>query len=590
MSIVKRGLRILKDEGPQKLFHIVIRRFFSVGKRGSYKRWIKNMESNKENQELLGDYQPMISVIIPVYNVIENQLEGCIKSVLTQTYRNWQMCIVDDCSTMPSTKEVLRKYESNPKIKIKYRSENGHISRATNDGIAMAEGEFIALLDCDDLLSSNALYEVVKLLNYNKELDYIYSDEDLISENGKKRYSPFFKPDWSPDTLMSMMYTGHLSVYRKSIIDEIGGLRIGYEGSQDYDLVLRFTEKTQNIGHIDKILYHWRSRVGSTADDPKVKMYAYTAAKKVKEDALQRRNLKAELEYLPNVYQWRVNYYNELNPLVSIIIPSKDNYNCLRRCIESLAELTQYKNYEIIIIDNGSNEENREKYEELCKKFKCLYYYEKMEFNFSRMCNLGASKANGEFFLFLNDDIEIKESVWLERMLGHASLNHIGAVGAKLLYPNTIDIQHAGVVNYSIGPGHPLLGMRDDLEYYYCRNVVEYNFIAVTGACLLIAKDKFLDIEGFDESFPVAYNDIDLCFRLIKRGYFNVLRNDAILYHHESVSRGLDSKDDRKRERLDKERRKLYEKYPDFIGKDPFYNKNLVQDRGNYSINVNRKE
>lgn len=590
MSIVKRGLRILKDEGPKKLFHIVIRRFFSVGKRGSYKRWIKNMESNMEKQELLGDYQPKISVIIPVYNVTENQLEECIESVLSQTYRNWQMCVVDDCSTMLSTKEVLRKYESNPQIKIKYRRENGHISRATNDGIAMADGEFIALLDCDDLLSSNALYEVVKLLNYNKELDYIYSDEDLISENGKKRYSPFFKPDWSPDTLMSMMYTGHLSVYRKSIIDEIGGLRVGYEGSQDYDLVLRFTEKTQNIGHIDKILYHWRSRVGSTADDPKVKMYAYTAAKKVKEDALQRRNLKAELEYLPNVYQWRVNYYIVEKPLVSIIIPSKDNYNCLSRCIESLVELTQYKNYEIIIIDNGSNVENREKYEELCNKFKCRYYYKKMEFNFSRMCNLGASKAKGDFFLFLNDDIEIKESVWLERMLGHASLNYIGAVGAKLLYPNTIDIQHAGVVNYFVGPGHPLLGMRDDLEYYYCRNVVEYNFIAVTGACLLIAKDKFLDIEGFDESFPVAYNDIDLCFRLIERGYFNVLRNDAILYHHESMSRGLDSKDDKKRERLDKERSKLYEKYPNFIGKDPFYNKNLVQDRGNYSINANRKE
>lgn len=589
MSIVKRGLRILKDEGPRKIIYIVIRRFFSRGYRGSYKRWIKNMESKIVNLEPLGDYQPMISIIIPVYNVIENLLDECIKSVITQTYENWQVCIVDDCSTISSVKQVLKKYENNPQIKIKYRSENGHISRATNDGITMADGEFIALLDCDDLLSSNALYEVVKLLNSNPKLDYIYSDEDLISENGKRRYSPFFKPDWSPDTLMSIMYTGHLSVYRKSIIDEIGGLRVGYEGSQDYDLALRFTEKTQNIGHIDKILYHWRARVGSTADDPKVKMYAYTAAKKVKEDALKRRNLKAELEYLPNVYQWRVNYCNVKKPLVSIIIPSKDNYNFLRRCIESLVDITEYKNYEIIIIDNGSNAENKESYKALCKKFKCIYHYKKMDFNFSRMCNLGVSKANGEYYLFLNDDVEIKDRVWLERMLGHASLNHIGAVGAKLLYPNTINIQHAGVINYSIGPGHPLLGVKDNLEYYYCRNVVEYNFIAITGACLLIEKNKFLEIEGFDESFPVAYNDIDLCFRLIESGYFNVLRNDAILYHHESMTRGLDHKDEEKRDRLNVERKRLYEKHPNFIGRDPFYNQNLVQDWGNYSINVNRR-
>lgn len=590
MSIVKRGLRILKEEGPQRFSYLVLRRFFSISKSKSYKRWIKNMESGMGKQKLLGDYQPMISIIIPVYNVIEKQLKECIESVLAQTYENWQLCIVDDCSTMSSVKQVLSEYEINSKIKVKYRKENGHISRATNDGLAMADGEFIAFLDCDDLLASNALYEVIKLLNYNKTYDYIYSDEDLITEDGKKRYSPFFKPDWSPDTLMSMMYTGHLSVYRKSIVDEIGGLRIGYEGAQDYDLALRFTEKTQNIGHIDKVLYHWRARAESTADDPKVKMYAYTSAKKAKEDAIQRRNLTATLEYIPNIYQWRVNYYNSEKPLVSILIPSKNNYKCLRRCIESLVTITEYKNYEIIVIDNGSDSENRFKYEELSKKYQFRYYYKEMEFNFSRMCNMGASKANGEFLLFLNDDIEIKESVWLERMLGHASLEHIGAVGAKLLYPNTIKIQHAGVINYTIGPGHPLLGMRDDLHYYYCRNVVEYNYIAVTGACLLIEKNKFLAIDGFDESFPIAYNDIDLCFRLIEKGYFNLLRNDAILYHHESMSRGLDSKDDIKRQRLNKEREKLYEKHPRFIGEDPFYSKNLSQDRGNYSINVDRKE
>ena len=360
--------------------------------------------------------------------------------------------MADDCSSWKSVKETLAKYEDNEKIKIVYRTENGHISRCTNSALEIATGEFVAFMDCDDVLRPNALYEVVKKLNENPKLDFIYSDEDKIDDDGFNRHMPHFKPDWSPDTLMSHMYTCHFGVYRRSIANEIGGLRAGYEGAQDYDFTLRFTEKTNKIAHIDKILYHWRERKESTALDPSAKPYIFEAAKKSKEDALARRGLKANLEMVDIMYQYRVNYISQTNPLVSVIIPSKDNYKVLKRCIETLYEITRYKNFEVILVDNGSNDENKKLYQGLADKYKFKYIYEKMDFNFSRMCNNGAKEAKGEYFLFLNDDIEIINEEWLERMVGHAELEHVGAVGAKLLYPNSKLIQHIGVINIANGP------------------------------------------------------------------------------------------------------------------------------------------
>ena len=552
-----------------------------------YQRWIEELEAQEKYDETFS-YNPKISVVIPVYNVLDVHLIPCIESVINQIYDNWELCLADDNSSWKNVKETLKKYEDNEKIKIVYRQENGHISRATNSAIEVATGEFIAFMDCDDLIRPNALYEVVKKLNENKDLDFIYSDEDKIDDNGKDRYMPHFKPDWSPDTFMSHMYTSHLGVYRKTIVDEIGGLRPGFEGAQDYDFTLRFTEKTDRIAHIPKILYHWRVRKESTAGSVEAKPYILEATVKAKEEALKRRGLKAKLELIDVIFQYRVNYEVEDNPLVSIIIPSKDNYDILERCITSLDSITEYKNYEIILVDNGSNDENKALYEELSEQYNIKYIYEKMDFNFSRMCNIGAENAKGTYYLFLNDDIEIIESEWLIRMLGQAEQKHTGAVGAKLLYPDNHNIQHTGVVNLKNGPAHAFSGYTDDYIYYCGRNRMDYDYIAVTAACLLMSAEKYQEIKGFNEDLAVAYNDVDLCFKLIEHGYYNVVRNDAVLLHHESISRGNDLADGAKIQRLMKEQRKLYQMHPEFDD-DPFYNINLTQNKIDFSYNFEKE-
>ena len=579
---LRKVLRYLRQTGIRGTYAKCKMHFASAA---SYEEWITEIES-KENYEDVFSYNPKISILVPVYNVLDKHLVPCIESVLNQVYDNWELCLADDCSTWDSVKTTLKKYEKHEKVKVVYRTENGHISRCTNSALDMATGEFVAFLDCDDLLRPNALYEVVKLLNENPELDFIYSDEDKVDDDGKNRHMPHFKPDWSPDTLMSHMYTCHFSVYRKSIVDEIGGLRAGYEGAQDYDFALRYTEKTDKIAHISKILYHWRERVESTAVTPEAKPYILDAARKSKEDALQRRGLKADLELVDIMYQWRVNYLSQDNPLISIIIPSKDNYEVLQNCFDSLHEITRYQNYEIILVDNGSNDNNKEKYQQLANKYNVKYIYQKMEFNFSKMCNIGAQNSNGEYLLFLNDDIEIIQEDWLDRMIGHAELSHIGAVGARLLYPDRKTIQHLGVINIQNGPIHPFAGYDDEPIYYFGRNRIDYNYLAVTAACLLINKRKFDIIGGFDENLKVAYNDVDLCFSLVEAGYYNVVRNDVVLIHHESVSRGDDRKVQEKFERLMDEQSRLYEKHPRFNKVDPFYNVNLTQNRADFSNNI----
>lgn len=550
-----------------------------------YQSWMKKNETdlNIKNEEEIS-YKPLISVVVPVYNVSMKMLKECIMSVVNQTYDNWELCLADDASTMPEVKKCLKSFENNPKIKIKYRDKNGHISRSTNSAIEMATGEYVAFMDCDDVLAVNALYEVVKLLNKDKTLDFIYSDEDKLSEDGKHRHQPHFKPDWSPDTMMSLMYTCHLGVYRKKIGDEIGWLRTGFEGAQDYDFTLRFTEKTKNIGHIPKILYHWRERKESTAINPEAKGYIVEAAKKAKTEALERRGYEAELEWVSNIYQFRVNYKAVGNPKVSIVIPSKDNFEVYKRCIDTLTGKTLYKNYEIITVDNGSSDTNRQKYEKYIKEKGQKYIYMPMEFNFSKMCNIGVENSDGELILLLNDDMEIISGEWMERMVGHALLPYIGAVGAKLLYPNSTLIQHTGVFSFDSGPSHALCRYDDNMIFNFCRNKIEYNYSAVTAACLMVTRRKYLEAGGLDESFVVAYNDVKFCFDLLDKGYYNVVRSDAVLYHHESLSRGSDVLDKAKYERLVNERRRLYTAYPDLQGKDPFYNPNLTMRRGDCTV------
>lgn len=583
LSFSKRMMRCLGKEG----WHVFCYKLnHRLHKKNEYDMWmLQNEQQYKEPEQEL-EYKPLISVVVPVYNVEPQMLTACIQSVQNQTYDNWELCLVDDCSTDARVRETLRQFEGVERIKIKYRSENGHISRTTNDGIAMAEGEFVALLDCDDLYAENALYEIAKKLNEDHTLDFIYSDEDKLSEDGTKRRNPFFKPDWSPDTFMSLMYTCHLAVYRKSLLDEMGGLRVGLEGSQDYDLVLRVMEKTNRIGHVPKILYHWREREESTANDISAKPYIIETTKKAKLEALERRGVKGHLEYIKDIVMFRVVYEVVGNPKVSIIIPSKDNYDILKQCLTSIRKETKYQNYEIIVVDNGSAEETHAKYTQMCKELDCKYHYASMEFNFSKMCNIGAHLADGQFLLFLNDDIRVEGAEWLERMLGHAQQPHTGAVGCKLIYPNTNLIQHVGVVSFMVGPGHAFQRINDDLNCYWGRNKLEYNYSAVTGACLMIDRNKYDQVGGFSEQLPVAYNDIDLCFNLVEAGYYNVVRTDVRLYHYESISRGYDAVSPEKAARQQREMKKLYDRHPEFKGYDPCYNPNLIGNSDNFSLRL----
>ena len=292
------------------------------GRNADYEGWMAYVEDEEQEEEQEFAYQPMISVVVPVYNVKREQLEECIQSVLNQTYSNVQLCLSDDCSTMPEVKEVLKKYEQNEKVSVYYREKNGHISENSNSAIALVQGEFVGFLDCDDFLAKNAVYEVVKRLNYNQELDFIYSDEDLVTEDGTRRYSPIFKPDWSPDTYLAHNYTNHFSVYRTSIVKKIGGLRTEYNGSQDYDFVLRYTEHTtpDRIAHIDKVLYHWRVRPESVTSGTDAKPYVFDAAKRATEDAIARRGLDAHLEYEQETRQWNVVYHTDQSEKVTIFI------------------------------------------------------------------------------------------------------------------------------------------------------------------------------------------------------------------------------------------------------------------------------
>lgn len=602
-NLVHKALRVLKNEGLDVVLYKTKYRF---DVKNIYKNWIMGNERNILYTEKLS-YNPLFSVVVPVYNVADNMLRECIDSIKAQTYRNFEIILVDDASTMESVRDVLREYENEENITVIYRKENGHISRATNDGIKAAKGEFVALCDCDDLYAPNALYEIAKKLNENKEYDFIYSDEDKISEDGRVRRDPFFKPDWSPETFMSYMYTCHLSVYRKSLLEELSGLRVGFEGSQDYDLVLRLMEKTTRIGHVPKILYHWRMRKESTANALTAKPYIMEATVKAKKEAIERRGLIGELTLLPEIGQYRVTYIPQGNPKVSVIIPSKDNVDVLSRCIKSICGKTAYKNYEIVLVDNGSSEDNKARVEKLTEDVndrygagRMKYIYRSMDFNFSAMCNIGAENASGDYYLFLNDDIEIAMDLsrnrcednnnrWMDILLGQAQVSYAGAVGCKLYYPDRIHLQHAGVLNLQIGPGHCLYGSQDNLNYYYGRNLLDYNFTVVTGACLMVDKKKFEKAGGFDEELPVAYNDVALCFKLVELGYYNVLRNDVGLIHHESVSRGLDEASQAKEERRKREMKKLYDKFPEFAGGyDPCYNPNLTPDRGDFSFDMSK--
>lgn len=538
-----------------------------------YRLWL-----NKQPQTVYEDlkYNPLISIIIPVYNIKGNLLRDCLESVLNQKYENFEICIADDCSTNKETLDTLKEYENkDSRIKIMYRKKNGHISESSNSAISIATGEFIGFLDNDDLLTEDALYLVAKELNKDKTLDLIYTDEDKMDLDGNL-CEPFFKPDFSPDTLLSFNYITHFAVYRKSLVEKLGGLRSEYNGAQDFDLVLRVTEKTKKIAHIPKVVYHWRKVEGSTALKMSSKNYALEAGKKAIEDALKRRKIKGTVSILESMAHYIVEYDIEKEPLISILIPTRDFAKVTEKCLDSLYKKTVYKNFEVILINNGSKEEQTyklfEKYNKKYDNFRVLDA--DIEFNYSILNNMAAKEAKGEYIVLLNNDTEIITPKWLNYMVGYAMQKHIGAVGAKLFYPDDT-IQHCGVVlGIANTASHFGIGIPSDDNGPFARYAVPYDNGAVTAACLMINKEKFFEVGGLDEEMVVAFNDVLLNIRLLEKGYYNVCVPQAQLYHHESKSRGLDTTGE-KYKRFLVESEKLRNKGGDYIKKDPFYNINL---------------
>jgi len=541
-----------------------------------YLRWITFHEPDAEalklqqSESLHLSYKPKISIIVPVYNTNRNMLTSMINSVLSQTYDNWELCIVDGNSDVPYIKDVLLEYAGkDDRIKVSFLERNYNIAGNSNRALELATGEFITFLDHDDELALFSLYEVVKVLNELPEIDVIYSDEDKINPSGK-RCAPFFKPDWSPDLLMSVNYVCHLLIIRKTLLAMIGGFREGYDGAQDYDLVLRSISETSKIVHIPKILYHWRMHADSTAQNIYSKDYAHESGKRALRDYLLGNDIDADVCDGIGITNYRTRYHFKHMPKVYIMIPFKDRFRFLKRCIDSIIQRSSYKNYELVLVSNNSSEKQLFDYLEKLRDLsfvKTLQYNE--PFNYSRLNNYAVKHSDGEVLLFLNNDTEVISEDWIESMLEHAMRKEIGAVGCKLLYPNNT-IQHAGVVVGLTGfAGHVFSRLPDDAYTYFGSVDFVRNYLAVTGACMMVRRDVFDEIGGFDERFALCGSDVEICFRLIEHGYRIVYTPFARLYHHEAITRGKEIPPGDFKLSLS-----AYNKY--LNNGDPYYNPNLT--------------
>lgn len=522
--------------------------------------------------------KPLISIVMPTYNTPERWLRKCIESVRRQAYPYWELCIADDASSKRHVRQVLSEYERmDSRIKVAYRETNGHISDASNSALELAQGEYVALLDHDDELHPLALFEVAKAIDAQPQWKLIYSDEDKMDESGR-RSSPYFKPDWNYDLLLSQNCVSHFGVYQAALVREAGGFRKGLEGSQDHDLTLRCVERLKpgEIGHVPKVLYHWRMVEGSTSRGAAEKNYAATAGCRAIAEHLQRSGIEASVDITMQGY-YQVRYaLPEPVPLVSLIIPTRDKVELLRMCIESILGKTEYENYEILVIDNQSQEQSTLDYLaslEASPKVRVLKY--DAPFNFSTMNNFGARHARGQLLGLLNNDIEVTDGDWLREMASQACRDGVGAVGCLLYYPDDT-IQHAGVLTGLHGvAGHISVGKPRGDAGYFGRGRLVQNLSAVTAACMLVKKDVFDEVGGLDEGLRVAFNDIDFCLRVREAGYRNLWTPHAELYHHESASRGAEDTPE-KIERFKGEVEFMYARWGTALLRDPAYNPNLT--------------
>ena len=521
-------------------------------------------------------YRPLVSILLPVFRPERQWPQRTLDSVVSQVYRGWELCVCGDGLAEEHAGEVLDRYERlDERIKVTYLKGDTSVSGSLNAACSLARGEFAGLLNHADELALDALFEVVKLLQDRPRADLIYSDVDEIDEN-RDRSNPHFKPDWSPDLLLSTNYVSHLSVYRRSLLEEIGGFREGFDGCHDYDLVLRATERTGEIYHVPKILYHRRVVASplSSLDSDRGR------ARQALSEALKRRGLEGSVEdgHLPEQFRARLRIKDE--PKVSVIIPTRDNVSLLRNCIESIERLTTYRNYELLIVDNDSQQPATLEY--LGSLLHRVVPFRE-DFNYSRINNFGVSHAKGEYILLLNDDMEVISGEWMGAMLEHAQRPEVGAVGAKLLYPDG-RIQHAGIilgVGNPWGPGvamHSHQFYRSDAPGHAGILTTTANYSAVTAACMMFRRSLFDELGGLDEeNLPIQFNDVDLCLRMRERGYSIVYTPYAELCHHESVSRGHWRGDF-------KENLYLRERWGRELDNDPYYNPNFSRGVGDFNL------
>jgi GT2 family glycosyltransferase len=534
--------------------------------------------------------QPLISVVMPVYNPPAVLLRQAIRSVFDQLYTNWELCIADDASTNPEIQAILRHFASaDPRVRVVYRETNGHISAASNSALALAKGEWIALLDHDDALPEHALFCVAQEINDHPEAALIYSDEDKMDDKGR-RFDPNFKPDWNPVLLLALNFFSHLGVYRHELIRSVGGFRESFEGSQDHDLILRCSEKVlpDQIRHIPRILYHWRACPGSAAATSDAKPYARNAARQAIREHLQRRGISARVEVHPEHMDLQHVIYDmpKLAPLVSIIIPMRDRLPLIRTCVHTLESFTQYQPYEIIIADNDSCEkETRTWLSEFSSQPHHSIISVPGEFCYGLLNNQAVVRqAQGEVLLFLNNDMEIIRGDWLMEMVSCLMQDGVGIVGARLWFPDTT-IQHAGMIVGLWGlAAHHFTRLRHGHPGYIGRAIVRQNLSAVTGACLAIRRSVFEEVGGFvEKELPVEYNDVDLCLRVREAGYQVIWTPHAELIHYESSSRGYEIPPHelarRKREVEYMKRRWKTETF-----NDPAYNPNLSLVRDDFAL------
>lgn len=585
----KKNMAYIKEHGVGDFINHVRRELEPVY--GDYNIWQKEHRTParelKKQRNHSFSYRPLISIVIPLYNTPPEYLKVMMDSLLGQTYDKFEICLADGSSDLNVKAFLEKQYKGEKRIHYRKLLKNTGISGNTNEALAMALGDYIMLADHDDMVAPDALYEMVKLLNEEPDLDIIYTDEDKVSMDGKKYYGPNFKSDFNIDLLRSVNYICHIFLVRREIARKIGGFQSEYDGAQDYDFILRCVEQTNRIGHIPKALYHWRAHPDSTAGNPQSKQYAIDAGRKALTEHYKRLGIRAQVENTEIFGVYRTVYEVEGKPKVSVIILNKDHRDDLEKCVVSIIEKTTYDNYEILIIENNSEEEETFRYyEELEGRYPETVRVITWEgsFNYASINNFGADHAKGEYLILLNNDIEVIAPGWMEEMLGCCQRSDVGIVGAKLFYPDDT-IQHAGVVIGMGGIAGHILCRADGKEYgYNARLVTMQDISAVTAACLMISREDFAKVEGFDERYTVAFNDIDLCLKVRELGRLVVFNPYVTLYHYESKSRGLEDTPE-KLERFRKEVEYFQQKWKGLLEKgDPYYNVNLTLTEGDCSL------